>query len=57
MELSDFSPIGIRITIDGMKEVMDKRRPSAGGGSSFDLVCNNFIKLVEKYPFDISSKI
>lgn len=57
VELSDSSPIGIRITIDGMKEVVDKRRPLAGGGSSFDLVYNNFIKLVEKYPFDIASKI
>ena len=33
VELSDFSPIGIQITIDGMKEVMDKRRPLAGGGA------------------------
>ena len=54
VELSDFSPIGIQITIDGMKEVMDKRRPLAGGGSSFNLVYNNFIKLAKKYPFEIS---
>jgi sulfatase maturation enzyme AslB (radical SAM superfamily) len=33
VELSVFSPIGIRITIDGMKEVMNKRRPLAGGVS------------------------
>ena len=37
-----------------MKEVMDKRRPLAGGGSSFNLVYNNFIKLPKKYPFEIS---
>ena len=53
VELSDSSPIGIQITIDGMKEVMDKRRPLASGGSSFNLVYNNFIKLAKKYPFDI----
>jgi len=33
VELSDSSPIGIQITIDGMKEVRDKRRPLAGGVS------------------------
>ena len=49
VELSDFSPIGIQITIDGMKEVMDKRRPLASGGSSFNLVYSNFIKLAKKY--------
>jgi uncharacterized protein len=54
VELSDFSPIGIQITIDSMKKVMDKRRPLAGGGSSFSLVYNNFIKLAKKYPFDIA---
>ena len=54
IEASKLNPIKIQITLDGTKEVMDKRRPLAKGGSSFDLVYNNFIKLVKKYPFDIT---
>ncbi len=35
-----------QITIDGTKEAQDRRRPLKNGGSSFDIVYSNFIKLV-----------
>jgi len=37
----------IQVTLDGMKEIHDKRRPLKGGGGTFDLIVKNIDSLLE----------
>ncbi len=41
----------IRITLDGVKKIHDKRRPLQGGMGTFDKIVENINLLLKKYPY------
>jgi len=39
----------VQVTIDGLREIHDKRRPFKNGSGSFDVITSNLVKLLDEY--------
>ena len=50
MQYMKANRVGLLFSIDGHKELQDYNRPTAAGGSSFDLLTENVDKIVEYFP-------
>ena len=48
---------GIKITIDGIKEIHDKKRPFKSGKGSFDIIMRNIINSIEKVPIYLETNV
>jgi uncharacterized protein len=44
----------VQITIDGPREVHDKRRPFKSGEGSFDIIFNNLLKILDRHSVKVS---
>jgi len=55
--VEELKPLGlssVRITLDGTKNIHDKRRPLKGGEGSFDLIIKNIKSLIGKIKIEIN---
>lgn len=48
--LKDYGLNGIQVTVDGTRDVHDRRRPFKGGKGSFDIIMSNVMKCVDLVP-------
>ena len=48
---------GAKITIDGIREVHDKRRPFKGGKGSFDIIIKNVIEAVDRIAIHLGGNV
>ena len=39
--INEFKIVSVQVTVDGVREIHDRQRPFAGGGSSYDKIMNN----------------